>query len=174
LKPSNIVLLAFLAAAVVATAAWLMEQRSGEAETHQMSPLGRAETTGGSTATASMIAPVVSLLSWVGVAATLAYKGAVRHLWARNMFDYSVFRLMVRMRGAPTRVKMLKSLEAPMNRHQLAKSLGLDWKTVDRNIELLRSHGLIHEIESLGGGRLYVLSPQGQHLLDLLEKLSET
>jgi DNA-binding MarR family transcriptional regulator len=89
------------------------------------------------------------------------------------MFDYSIFRLMVRMRGASTRVRMLRSLERPMNRYQLARELGIDWKTVDRNIELLKSHGLILESQGGAGERFYTLSPYGQKLLALLEQLSD-
>lgn len=176
LRLSTIIFIVFLMAAVLSTGLWGYSYLSRPAVREEVAPQARSllETEGVVAFTVESVIPWISVASWVGVGATLAYKGLVRHLWSKSMFDYSVFRLMVKMRGATTRVKLMKSLEKPMNRYQLAKTLGIDWKTVDRNIELLRSYGLIHETAGEEGEKLYVLSPQGQELLQLLEKLSES
>ncbi|MEM0382049.1 MAG: winged helix-turn-helix domain-containing protein [Nitrososphaerota archaeon] len=178
LRPSTLLLSVFLAVSALSTGLWLylsITRPAAPSVATEVAPTFRAEEqTEGIAFSAETVASWISVASWLGVGATLAYKGLVRHMWSRSMFDYAVFRLMVKMRGASTRVRMLRSLEMPMNRYQLAKTLGIDWKTVDRNIEVLKSYGLIHEQVSEGEERLYVLSPQGQQLLELLEKLSES
>ncbi|MCS7146048.1 MAG: winged helix-turn-helix domain-containing protein [Nitrososphaerota archaeon] len=178
MRLSTVLLILFLVSAALSTGLWLYIQTTQPPmamKAEALEPLARAEPPSeGVVFSVETVTPWVSIASWAGVAATLAYKGLVRHVWSKSMFDYSVFRLMVKMRGATTRVKMLKSLEAPMNRYQLAKTLNIDWKTVDRNVELLKSYGLIHEQAGEGGEKLYVLSPQGQQLLELLEKFTES
>ena len=61
-----------------------------------------------------------------------------------------VFRLLVSMKGGRTMVKLLESLRSPKNKLQLAKELKMDWKAVDRHIEILLKHGLITEANSKG------------------------
>lgn len=176
MRLSSLVLYVFLGLAVCSSAVWgylaLTRPVGAEAMRALAEQAEKAEE-GALAFQAETAASWVSLASWAAVAAALAYKGVVRHLWSKSMFDYSIFRLMVRMRGASTRVRMLRSLERPMNRYQLARELGIDWKTVDRNIELLKSHGLILEIQGGAGERFYTLSPYGKKLLELLEQLSE-
>ncbi|GBC71058.1 hypothetical protein HRbin02_00836 [Candidatus Calditenuaceae archaeon HR02] len=173
MRPSTFLLIIFLVIASSSTVIWLYLGLTASA-TPAAAPSFRAEAQGeGLAFRTEKVITWLSVSSWLGVAATLAYKGLVRHMWSRSMFDYSVFRLMVKMRGATTRVKMLKSLEVPMNRYQLSKALDIDWKTIDRNVELLKAYGLVHEQPGEGGEKLYVLSPQGKQLLELLEKLLE-
>lgn len=112
----------------------------------------------------------VSALS--GALGMLAFKGYVRRVWSRNYFDYDVFRLVVRMRGAVTRQRILRQLQQPMNRHQLARELGMDWKSVDRHVDLLMRHGLLEPVEG-SGERAYRLSERGRRLLELLEEFDE-
>jgi DNA-binding transcriptional ArsR family regulator len=107
-----------------------------------------------------------------GALGMLAFKGYVRRVWSRNYFDYDVFRLVVRMRGASTRQRILRQLVQPMNRYQLARELGMDWKSVDRHVDLLLRHGLLETVEG-SGERAYRLSERGRKLLELLEELSE-
>lgn len=173
MRPSTLLLAIFLTLAASSTGFWLYLSQTAPATPETARAFGPEARVEGLAFRAETVVAWLSFASWLGVAATLAYKGVVRHIWSRSMFDYSVFRLMVKMRGATTRVKMLKSLEVPMNRYQLSKALGIDWKTIDRNIELLKTYGLVHEQSGEGGEKLYVLSPQGKQLLELLEKLSE-
>lgn len=47
-------------------------------------------------------------------------------------------------RGGPTRIRIVRSLlERPLNAHQLAKHLGLDYKTVEYNLRVLTKHVLV-------------------------------
>lgn len=177
MRLDNLALYLFLGLAVCSTSLWayiaFTRPPEAAAEAFRAVPGPLAEAPGQVAFPVEAVASWIAAVSWAGLGATLAYKGVVRHIWSRSMFDYSIFRLMVRMRGASTRVKMLQSLERPMNRYQLAKELGVDWKTVDRNIELLKSYGLILESQGGNGDRFYTLSPYGKKLLELMEQLSD-
>jgi predicted transcriptional regulator len=59
-----------------------------------------------------------------------------------------------------------------MNRYQLAMELGIDWKSVDRHVDLLLRHGLLETVEA-SGERAYRLSERGRRLLELLEEMAE-
>ncbi|MEN3047228.1 MAG: winged helix-turn-helix domain-containing protein [Candidatus Caldarchaeales archaeon] len=108
--------------------------------------------------------------TWAAFAGMVAFKGYVRRVWTRSYFDYDVFRLLVRMKGARTRVEILKRLNEPMNRNQLAEELGMDWKTVDRHVEVLGKYGLIELVDERG--RTYRLTESGRKVLELLEELA--
>ncbi|MCS7095320.1 MAG: winged helix-turn-helix domain-containing protein [Thaumarchaeota archaeon] len=109
--------------------------------------------------------------TWIGFIGTVAFKGYVRRMWTRSYFDYDVFRLLVRMRGAKTRVEILKRLEEPMNRNQLAEELQMDWKTVDRHVEILSRYGLIESTEDQG--KTFKLTESGRRVLELLDELAK-
>ena len=114
-----------------------------------------------------------ALGSWIFIAATLAFKGIVKHLWCKNKLDYEVFKLLVKMRGSPTRVRILRLLEKPMNRLMLARELKLDWKAIDRHVEVLEKKGLIQRLGmKRGRGEFYILTDMGRTALELLEKLN--
>lgn len=114
----------------------------------------------------------IGVSALTGALGMLAFKGYVRRVWSRNYFDYDVFRLVVRMRGAATRQRILRQLQQPMNRHQLARELGMDWKSVDRHVDLLMRRGLLEPVEG-SGERAYRLSERGRKLLELLEEFEE-
>ena len=61
---------------------------------------------------------------------------------------------MTRMKGAATRLKLLESLDTPMDRLQLANRLGLDWKAIDRQMEVLCRYGLDREEQAYGKLRM--------------------
>lgn len=67
----------------------------------------------------------------------------MRSRWKNAGFDADSFRLIVKMKGGPTRLSILKALAAPKDRLQLANELGLDWKTVDHHIRVLGDYGFI-------------------------------
>ncbi len=47
-------------------------------------------------------------------------------------------------RGGATRTRIMTSLlEAPQNTHQLSKSLGMDYKTIQYNLRVLEKHILV-------------------------------
>ncbi|MCD6536326.1 MAG: hypothetical protein J7K49_04755 [Thaumarchaeota archaeon] len=136
--------------------------------------IGRPPLIGGiRTQTLFFTSAYTALGSWMFIAATLAFKGIVKHLWCKNKLDYEVFKLLVRMRGSSTRIRILRLLEKPMNRLMLARQLKLDWKAIDRHVEVLEKKGLIQRLGTRKGrGELYILTEKGRTALELLEKLS--
>lgn len=71
--------------------------------------------------------------------------------------DYTV--LLGTSRGAKTRKKILESLFlCAKNRSQLAKELGLNWRTVARHLVLLIDEGLV-EVVNFGSRKYYKLTP---------------
>jgi len=114
-----------------------------------------------------------ALGSWILVAATLAFKGIVKHLWCKNKLDYEVFKLLVKMRGSPTRVKILRLLEKPMNRLMISREIGLDWKAVNRHMKVLEEYGLIQKFKvEKRRGEFYALTDKGRTALELLNRLN--
>jgi len=136
--------------------------------------IGRPPPVGGiQTQTLFFASAYAALGSWTFIAATLAFKGIVKRIWCRSKLDYEVFKLLAKMRGSPTRVRILRLLEKPMNRLMLAKELGLDWKAVDRHVEVLEKEDLIQRLGTRKGrGELYILTDKGRTALELLEKLN--
>jgi Bacterial regulatory protein, arsR family. len=54
------------------------------------------------------------------------------------------FWVFIGSRGGPTRIKIMKEiLNCPMNMHQIAKKLNLDYKTVEHHIRILIENGLV-------------------------------
>ena len=80
---------------------------------------------------------------------------------------------MTRMKGAATRLKLLESLDTPMDRYQLANKLGLDWKSIDRQTEVLGRYGLIREQEAYGRVKMYSITENGRMMLSLVKELDE-
>ncbi|MDV3278542.1 MAG: hypothetical protein LYZ69_08810 [Nitrososphaerales archaeon] len=68
---------------------------------------------------------------------------------------------------------MLEALDTPMDRLQLANKLGLDWKAIDRQTEILCKYGLIREQQAYGKVKIYSLSENGKTMLKLIKELSE-
>ena len=183
----SIALLVFGAAAVALWAAGLILSQPLEVTVQRLQPEEGREPAGGpfvafptfgsvelviGVPTFGPVQLAIGAAALTGALGMLAFKGYVRRVWSRNYFDYDVFRLVVRMRGASTRQRILRQLIQPMNRNQLAKELGIDWKSVDRHIELLLRHGLIEDVEG-SGERAYRLSERGKRLLELLEEMAE-
>jgi len=110
--------------------------------------------------------------SWIGLASSLIWRGYVRSVWSRSRFDHDMFKLLVRMKGGKTRVNLLESLEKPKNKLQLAKELKMDWKSVDRHIEILLKHHLITKSDAIGNVNYYSLTANGREILELLDELS--
>ena len=114
----------------------------------------------------------IAVLSWTVFAGALIWRGHVRSVWGQSRFSYDTFRLLVRMRGAQTRVKLMRSLDSPKNKLQLATALGIDWKAVDKHVHLLEKNGLIHASSTNGTATFYEISEKGKNLMQVLEHLS--
>ncbi len=113
----------------------------------------------------------VALLSWVAFGAALIWRGHVRSVWGKSRFSYDTFRLLVRMRGAQTRLKLMRSLSEPKNKLQLATALGVDWKAVDKHVQKLEKSGVIQATATKGTATFYELTDKGVRLLQVLEEL---
>ena len=112
-----------------------------------------------------------ALISWAVFGAALIWRGHVRSVWGQSRFSYDTFRLLVKMRGAQTRVRLMRSLNSPKNKLQLATALEIDWKAVDKHIQVLEKNGLIHPTSTSGTATFYEVTGKGKSLIQLLEQL---
>ena len=113
----------------------------------------------------------LALFSWTAFFGALIWRGHIRTVWSRSRFSYDTFRLLVRMRGAQTRLKLMHSLNEPRNKLQLATTLGIDWKAVDRHVQVLEEKGLIHTTMTSGTATFYEITDKGKRALEVLEEL---
>jgi predicted transcriptional regulator len=113
-----------------------------------------------------------ALISWSVFGAALIWRGRVRSVWGQSRFSYDTFRLLVKMRGSQTRLKLMRSLSPPKNKLQLATALGIDWKAVDKHVQLLAKNGLIQAASTNGTATYYEVTDKGRSLLQVLEQLS--
>lgn len=111
--------------------------------------------------------------SWFAVGGMWIWRGRMRSRWTNLGFDSDVFTLFVRMKGAKTRIRLLDALTVPKDRLQLADELGLDWKSVDRHIAVMKKYGFVTDKVAYGRVKLYELTPMGNSLLKLLQELSK-
>lgn len=112
-----------------------------------------------------------ALISWTIFGVALIWRGHVRSVWGQSRFSYDTFRLLVKMRGAQTRVRLMRSLNSPKNKLQLATALGIDWKAVDKHIQVLERNGLIQATSTIGTATFYEVSEKGKSLIQVLQQL---
>lgn len=108
--------------------------------------------------------------SWAILALTFFRQGISRK-WRSLGFDHDVFRLMVTMRGASSRLKLLGYLNEPRHKAELSTLAQLDWKEVDRDLRRLQRFGLVSLHAQSGTVKIYKLSEQGKILLKLILEL---
>lgn len=111
--------------------------------------------------------------SWVAVGGMWIWRGRMRSKWTDLGFDSDVFTLFVKMKGAKTRIRLLDALSVPKDRLQLAEELGLDWKSVDRHVAVMKKYGFLDDKVAYGRVKMYQLTPVGVSLLKLLQELSK-
>ncbi len=64
----------------------------------------------------------------------------------------SLFWLLIASRGGDTRIKILSLiLNNPMNKNELSKNLGLNYRTVTHHLNVLIENNLIREDQKYGG-----------------------
>jgi len=112
-----------------------------------------------------------ALTCWAGFAGAVIWRGHIRSVWSKSHFSYDTFRLIVSMRGAQTRLKLLHNLNGPKNKLQLATALGIDWKAVDKHVQVLAKNGLIQPTTTSGTTTFYEVTDKGKRLLEVLEEL---
>jgi len=116
-----------------------------------------------------LLAPV----SWVLLGGAWIWRGRVRSRYTEMGFGSDVFELFMKMKGGATRIKVLNTLSTPKDRLQLAEELGVDWKTVDRHVQILNRYGFVREQAAYGTVRLYEVTPIGRMLLNLFDDLEK-
>jgi DNA-binding transcriptional ArsR family regulator len=121
---------------------------------------------------AKSVSPLTFPLSWFVVGLAWIWRGRVRLRWKNAGLDSDSFRLILRMKGGPTRLSILKALTAPKDRLELANELSLDWKTVDHHIRVLSEYGFIKATSSYGTVVLYGITKQGETLLKVMDELN--
>jgi len=60
-------------------------------------------------------------------------------------------------RGGPNRMKLIsKLIEKPLNKNQLAKELGLDYKAIQHHIRVLEKNNLVTRVGEGYGGTFFI------------------
>jgi hypothetical protein len=113
----------------------------------------------------------ISLAGWALFGLTFLRRQSSSRVFASRGFDRKVYALMVEMRGASSRLMLLRSLETPKHRNELADTTGIDWKEVDRQMSLFEKYGLTKVYASSGAIKMYQLTEQGKVLLQLIDEL---
>jgi len=76
-----------------------------------------------------------------------------------------IWYLLVGTRGGETRVRVLLALKhRPMNAHQLALLLKLDYKTIQHHIRVMLDNNVITAIKKGSYGSVYFVSPEMETL----------
>ncbi|HVX03116.1 MAG TPA: hypothetical protein VHA09_08185 [Nitrososphaera sp.] len=97
-----------------------------------------------------------------------SWRGQVRQKWTQCGLGCGVYELLVRMKGGPTRSRLLALLaRVPKNKLQLANESGIDWKAVDRHIERMLEFGLVRVVATAGTCTLYSITEKGNRALAL-------
>jgi len=117
-------------------------------------------------------APHLSILGWSVVGATFWLGKSGRGIFARQGFEGDVYKLMIKMRGSGRRLQLLRSLEEPTHRFELAQVTGMDWKEVDRQLRVLENYGLVHVIAQSGTVKMYQITERGLVLMKLIDDLA--
>ncbi len=76
-------------------------------------------------------------------------------------------------KGCINRVKIVSQLKKmPLNTNQLSKQLGLDYKVIERHLEILEKHGLVIKVGNRYGVT-YFLSLLLEHNLNLFDEVAD-
>jgi DNA-binding HxlR family transcriptional regulator len=118
-------------------------------------------------------APQLAVTGWFVVGATVLFGRSGRGIFARKGFEGDVYKLMVKMRGSGSRLSLLRNLEKPSHRFELAEVTGLDWKEVDRQLKVLKNFGLVQVLAESGTVKIYEMTEQGRVLIKLIDDLSK-
>lgn len=110
----------------------------------------------------------IASAAWGLFLLSLFYKGKTKSIWHKNGYDYDLFKMLVKMRGGPIRIKILQSLILPKNKLQVANEIGFDWRSADSHIETLLKHGLIKEMVSVGTSKYFIITEKGKDVLTLM------
>ncbi|MDG6998477.1 MAG: hypothetical protein JRN15_05110 [Nitrososphaerota archaeon] len=116
---------------------------------------------------------ILATAGWFTVGLMTWWGRRLPNAWKEAGIDSDVFNLMVKMRGASSRLAVLQHLDPPSHRTELSEVLGLDWKEVDRNLSILQKHGLVSIIVTSGSIKMYGLTNLGRAILRLVSELNQ-
>jgi DNA-binding HxlR family transcriptional regulator len=102
----------------------------------------------------------------------ISWRGQIRQKWTAWGLCCGVYDLLVRMKGGPTRTRLLASLVVPKNKLQLANELGVDWKAIDRHIERMLEFDLIQVVATVGTCTIYSITEKGSRALRMVQELT--
>jgi DNA-binding MarR family transcriptional regulator len=118
--------------------------------------------------------PFLASGGWGLVAITSLWYQRTTSTWRKMGFDSDVFQLLMRAKGGPTRIRLLRSLTTTSkNRLELSQELGYDWNVIDRHIRILLKYGMIEETTAYGNVKLYQLTGTGRKLVGLIDELQD-
>lgn len=98
----------------------------------------------------------------------------LRKMFVRQGFSADIYSLMMGMRGASSRLTLLRTMETPRYRNELSEMTGIDWKEVDRQVGVMEKYGLVKIYAQAGNVKLYQATEQGRLLLKFVDELSNT
>ena len=76
-------------------------------------------------------------------------------------------------KGCINRVKIVSQLKKmPLNTNQLSKQLGLDYKVIERHLEILEKHELVTKVGNRYGSTFF-LSSLLEHNLNLFDEIAD-
>jgi DNA-binding HxlR family transcriptional regulator len=116
---------------------------------------------------------ILAPICWVLLGGALVWRGRVRSAYSEMGFGSDVFELFMKMKGGATRIKVLNTLTTPKDRLQLAEELGVDWKTIDRHVQILNKYGFVREQAAYGTVRMYEVTPLGKMLLNVFDEIGD-
>jgi hypothetical protein len=168
-------LLFALGVSILSTSALILQALGIPLSVGRVGPNSQIQPTGPEIAVNSFLdqAYIIAPLSWTAIFGMWIWRGKLRTKWNSSGFTQDSFDLLVKMKGGPTRLKLLNALAVPKDRSQLAQELGMDWKGVDRHIQLLMRYSFIREDAAFGAIKLYTLTPDGEKLLGLVKEMAD-
>jgi len=168
-----IVMLVALGVSILSTTALVMASLGLPLHVGPGGPISPIQPTGGELVAQSFFdqSYIIAPASWIVLSSLWIWRGRIRSKWNSSGFSQDAFDLLVKMKGGPTRMKLLQAMNAPKDRSQLATELELDWKAVDRHVQLLQRYNFIKADSSHGQIVLYTITPEGEKLLHLMQEL---
>ena len=99
-----------------------------------------------------------------------SWRGDTRQKWTGTALCRGVFDLLVKMKGEPTRIRLLRMLSEPKHKLQLANGAGIYWKAVDRHMQRLPEYSLVDVVAVAGTCKIYLITEKGRRALVPLER----
>lgn len=81
--------------------------------------------------------------------------------------------LLASSRGGPTRVRILRQLEAkPQNANQIATTLDMDYTTIRHHLDVLQDNSVVYRTDN-DYAAVYLITDQAESHWDIVEEIFE-